>query len=86
MRKSKAQTGVVLSSMVKDVDVAVFGVIQDVQAKRFQGGIRELGLKENGVRIVRDERNRDLIPDPVYARVQALGDSVAQGWIAVPRQ
>jgi basic membrane protein A len=78
--------GVILTSMVKDVDVAVFGVIAEVHANRFQGGIRELGLKENGVRIVRDERNRNLIPDAVYARVQALGDSVAQGWIAVPRQ
>jgi basic membrane protein A len=78
--------GVVLTSMVKDVDVAVFGVIRDLHAGNFRGGIRELGLREDGVRIVRDERNRDLIPDPVYARIVALGDSVAQGWITVPRQ
>ena len=78
--------GHILTSMVKDVDIAVFGVIRDVQAAQFQGGIHELGLKENGVRIVRDERNRDLIPDAVYARIEALRDSVVQGWITVPRQ
>ena len=78
--------GHILTSMVKDVDVAVFGVIRDVQAGQYQGGIRELGLKENGVRIVRDERNRDLIPDAVYTRIEALRDSVVQGWITVPRQ
>ena len=78
--------GTVLTSMVKDVDVAVFGVIRDIQESRFQGGLRELGLRDDGVRIVRDERNRDLLPDPVWARVEALADSVAAGWIPVPRQ
>ena len=78
--------GHVLTSMVKDVDVAVFGVIQDVVAKRFQGGIRELGLREDGVRLVRDDRNAALFPDAVLARVQALRDSIASGQIAVPKQ
>jgi basic membrane protein A len=78
--------GHVLTSMVKDVDVAVFGVIRDVQAGTFQPGVRELGLKENGVRIVRDDHNRDLIPDAVNSRLEALRDSVVQGWIKVPRQ
>ncbi len=40
----------------------------------------------DGVRIVRDERNRDLIPDAVDTRIKALRDSVVQGWITVPRQ
>jgi len=78
--------GHVLTSMVKDVDIAVFGVIADVKAGRFQGGIRELGLRDDGVRIVRDEHNRDLIPAPVDARVAALGDSIAHDWIQVPRR
>jgi basic membrane protein A len=78
--------GYVLTSMVKDVDVAVFGVIQDVVAKRFQGGIRELGLREDGVRLVRDARNAALFPDAVAVRVQALRDSIAAGQIVVPKQ
>ena len=78
--------GTILTSMVKDVDVAVFGVIHDVTEHRFQGGVRELGLREDGVRIVRDERNRSLLPDSVWVRIEALGDSVAAGWIDVPRR
>jgi basic membrane protein A len=78
--------GTVLTSMVKDVDVAVFSVIREVRERRFQGGVRELGLRDDGVRIVRDERNRSLLPDPVWTRIEALADSVAAGWITVPRQ
>jgi basic membrane protein A len=78
--------GHVLTSMVKDVDVAVFDIIADARAGRFQGGIRELGLKEDGVRIVRDEHNRELIPAPVETRVAALSDSIVHDWIQVPRR
>jgi len=76
--------GHILTSMVKDVDVAVFETIQTVQSGTFAGGVREFGLREGGVRIVRDARNRDLLPDAEYARVQALADSIAQGLIHVP--
>jgi basic membrane protein A len=78
--------GHVLTSMVKDVDLAVFRVIQDVKEGRFKGGVHELGVREDGVRIVRDERNRDLLPEVVWARVASLRDSLAAGWIAAPRQ
>ncbi len=77
--------GYILTSMVKDVDIAVFDTIQRVQAQRFEGGVHEFGLREGGVRIVRDERNEELLPDAVYARIEALGDSIAQGWIRVPK-
>ena len=72
--------------MVKDVDVAVFETIRSVQEGRFQSGIHEFGLREDGVRIVRDEHNRDLLPDDVFARLVALRDSVAQGLLAVPKE
>ena len=78
--------GYVLTSMVKDVDVAVFETIRSVRDGRFQSGIHEFGLRDNGVRIVRDERNRSLIPDDVHQRVLALADSVAKGLIRVPKE
>lgn len=77
--------GHILTSMVKDVDVAVFDTIQRVQAGTFAGGLHEFGLREGGVHIVRDAHNSDLIPDDVFARVQALSDSIAQGFIRVPK-
>jgi basic membrane protein A len=78
--------GHILTSVVKDVDVAVFETIRAVRDGRFEGGVRELGLREDGVRIVRDERNAALLPDAVWTRVQALGDSVAAGLIPVPKE
>ena len=78
--------GHVLTSMVKDVDVAVFETIRRVRDGQFTAGVQELGLREGGVHIVRDARNRDLLPDDVDARVRALSDSVAQGLIQVPRE
>jgi len=77
--------GHILTSMVKDVDIAVFETVKRVQEGRFQGSVMEFGLRESGVHIVRDDRNSDIFPDEVYARVQALRDSVAQGLLQVPR-
>jgi basic membrane protein A len=77
--------GYILTSMVKDVDVAVFDTIRSVKQGTFTGGVHEFGLAEDGVRIVRDERNQNLIPDDVYARVLALRDSIAAGQIRVPK-
>jgi basic membrane protein A len=56
-----------------------------VKQGTFTGGVHEFGLAEDGVRIVRDERNQNLIPDDVYARVLALRDSIAAGQIRVPK-
>lgn len=78
--------GHILTSMVKDVDVAVYETIRSVQAGSFTGGIREFGLREDGVRVVRDARNAEVFPDAVQARVAALADSIASGWITVPKQ
>lgn len=78
--------GHILTSMVKDVDVAVYETIRSVQAGSFTGGIREFGLREDGVRVVRDARNAEVFPDAVHARVAALADSIASGWITVPKQ
>ncbi len=77
--------GHILTSMVKDVDVAVFETVQRVLDGTFQGGIQELGLRDKGVHLVRDARNAALFPDTVWARVQALADSIAGGLIAIPR-
>jgi len=78
--------GHILTSMIKDVDVTVFDTIQRLQNGTFSGGIHEFGLAEDGVRIIRDEHNRDLIPEPVWQRVQGLRDSIIAGDIQVPRK
>ncbi len=74
----------VLTSMVKKVDVAVFDAIQDLLEGELQGGVRELGLAEEGVAFVYDEHNRDRIPPEVLAKVRALGKEIIAGKIEVP--
>lgn len=74
----------VVTSMVKRVDVAVVDIIKDVIAKRFQGGLHELGLAEHGVTFVADERNEKLLPLEVVQRAKAIADEIVAGKIQVP--
>ena len=76
----------IVTSMIKRVDVAVVDIVKDVIAHRFAGGVHELGLAENGVGFVSDERNRNLLPLDVVQRVKKLGDEIIAGTIRVPSQ
>jgi basic membrane protein A and related proteins len=76
----------IVTSMVKRVDVAVLGVIEEVIAGRFRGGLHELGLAEQGVTFVADERNAHLLPLEVVQRARAIGDDIVAGKIVVPSQ
>jgi basic membrane protein A len=72
------------TSMIKRVDVAVVDIVKDVIAHTFTGGIHELGLAENGVGFVSDERNRSMLPLDVVQKVKQLGDQIIAGTIKVP--
>lgn len=74
----------VVTSMVKRVDVAVVDIVKDVVAKRFHGGLHELGLAEHGVTFVSDERNRALLPLDVVQRARTIADDIVAGKIQVP--
>jgi len=76
--------GHVLTSMVKGVNAAVFDAIQRVQSRTFNGGIYSFGLAEGGVGYVYDDRNKNLIPDDVHARVEQLRQDIIAGRIKVP--
>ncbi|MEW5849053.1 MAG: BMP family ABC transporter substrate-binding protein [Myxococcota bacterium] len=76
--------GVVLTSMVKKVEVAVFDAIKAVKDGTFQGGVRELDLRSGGVDYVYDENNKALIPDDVRQKVEALRAEIIAGRIVVP--
>jgi basic membrane protein A len=74
----------VVTSMVKRVDVAVVDVIKDIIAHKFQGGLKELGLADDGVMFVADERNQLLLPVDVVQRVKKLREDIIAGKIVVP--
>ena len=76
--------GFILTSMVKHVETSVFDSIKELQEGRWQGGIREFGLKEDGVGWVYDDHNQALIPDGVKAKVDSLKAEIVAGRIVVP--
>lgn len=78
--------GVILTSMVKRVDTAVFDTIRDLKNGSWQGGVREFGLGDAGVSWVYDDRNKGLIPDAVKARVDSLQAAIVAGTIHVPTE
>ncbi|HUS63299.1 MAG TPA: BMP family ABC transporter substrate-binding protein [Kofleriaceae bacterium] len=78
--------GRVLTSMTKQVDVSVFDTVRDLRAGRWQGGVREFGLREAGVDYVFDVNNRGLIPDAVRERVEGLRRRIIASEIAVPSE
>jgi basic membrane protein A and related proteins len=78
--------GYVLTSMVKRVDVAVFETTRAAREGRWQGGAKVLGLAEDGVGWVYDERNRPLIPEEAKARLDELEAEVVAGKVSVPSE
>ncbi len=73
-----------LSSMVKNLDVAVYSTVQEVAQSRFKGGMLSFGLNENGVGYAYDKYNSPLISKSEYAMLQKVNKDVALGNIKVP--
>ena len=74
----------VLTSMLKRVDVAVFEAIKSIKEGKFEAGVREFGLGEDGVGYVYDDNNKSRIPDDVKAKVDELRQKIVSGEIKVP--
>lgn len=77
--------GQVLTSVTKNLDVSVYGLVESQREGRFRGGMISQGLAEGAVGYVTDERNRALLSDPVVARLETLREAVAAGLVKVPR-
>ncbi len=77
--------GVVLTSMIKVVDNAVFEIIREEKEGTFRGGRAVLfDVRSKGVDYIYDEHNRSLIPDQIHARVEEIREKVISGEIRVP--
>jgi basic membrane protein A len=76
----------VLTSMLKKVDVAVYDTIKQVSEKKWEGGVKEFGLSDDGVGFVYDDNNKDRIPKVVVDEVNGLAKKIIDGSIKVPAQ
>lgn len=76
--------GTVVTSMVKRGEIAVFDVVREVVEGRFTPGMRELGLREDGVDYVHDGPHAEGLPQDVKAKVEALRADVVARRVVVP--
>ncbi len=69
--------GVIISSMMKRVDVGVYNAVKAAEENQFKGGVVELGLKEGGVKLstLQDVKTMfdSLPPDVKQKKLQDLG-------------
>src|SRR5438128_2040385 len=70
--QNMVKPGFVLTSMVKHVVNAVYDIIKEVVAHKFQGGFHVFGLDTEGVGYVMDSNNQNLVsPEAVRAAEEA---------------
>lgn len=76
--------GVVLTSMLKKVDVAVFETIKSVKAGSFQSGVNRFGLKDGGIDWALDEHNKKLWSAAEIEKLNQVKKSIVSGKVSVP--
>jgi len=75
--------GIVLTSMLKRVDVAAYNAFQTAYDGTWQPGVQVLGLAEEGVGWALDENNESLITDEMKAAVETARAGIIAGEIEV---
>ncbi|HET6764395.1 MAG TPA: hypothetical protein VFH27_12005, partial [Longimicrobiaceae bacterium] len=65
--------------------VSVFGLVRDVKAGTFRGGLISQGLADDAVGYVYNASNRGLITDAMHDRVETLREAIVAGLIMVPK-
>ncbi len=75
--------GSVLTSMIKRVDVAVYEAFKTARGNTWKAGVRNLGLKEDGVGVAIDENNRKLVSAEMEAAVKKASDEIIGGRLNV---
>jgi basic membrane protein A len=78
-----AAPGVILTSMTKNTDEAVFQAIREAAEGKFTGGVHSFGLKEGGVGFVFNDSNKALVGAETKAKVDELRQKIISGEIKV---
>ncbi len=76
--------GLILTSMLKRVDLAVLATIQEAKDGKFTGGLKRFGLADKGVDYSVDQYNEKILPESVRTRADALKADIIAGKIVVP--
>ena len=76
--------GLILTSMLKRVDEAIFATIAEGKAGKFAGGVQWFGLANHGVDYSFDQYNAKILTEPVRKRADELKAEIVAGKIVVP--
>lgn len=76
--------GLILTSMLKRVDQAVFASIADAKDGKFVGGVKRFGLANQGIDYSCDQYNAKILTEPVRHRADELKAEIIAGKISVP--
>ncbi|KOF14441.1 membrane protein [Ensifer adhaerens] len=77
------QPGKVLTSMLKRVDVAVYEAFTAAKNDKFEFGISNLGLKEDGVGYALDDNNKALVTPEMHDAVEKVKAEIIAGKVQV---
>ncbi|MEG1978255.1 MAG: BMP family ABC transporter substrate-binding protein [Cetobacterium sp.] len=75
--------GQVLTSMLKNVNNAIYKIIEDTVNGKFEGKVYNFGLKEDGVGTTDFKYTRDIVGEENIALVQKLKEDIINGKIKV---
>ena len=78
--------GLVLTSVIKGVEMSVYETIKSVQEGSFSSGLKDYGLKKGGVEYIVDDVNRELLSDEILKQVEAFKAKIIAGDIVVPHE
>jgi len=76
--------GLILTSMLKRVDEAVYSTIDEAKAGNFSGGVKRFGLANHGIDFSVDQYNAKLLTPAVRERAEQLKADIIAGKIEVP--
>lgn len=75
--------GVVLTSMVKNVDIAVFDTVKSVLKDEFKGGVYEFGIKDDGLRLTDFRHTKERIGEENLKKLEEIKNKIVSGEIIV---
>jgi len=76
--------GLVLTSMLKNVDRAVYAAVEQTQSGKFQPGVKVFNLASGGIDFAIDEYNRNILTKDMEQKAVKLREDIIAGKIDVP--
>ena len=76
--------GLILTSMLKRVDQAVYSTIEESKSGAFAGGVKRFGLANKGIDYAVDQYNEKILTESVRKRADELKAEIIAGKIDVP--